>query len=472
MGRFRWYFYAMRSHTVPPRLHRLVALFALLLAVLGACSSGDSNETATDDSTDTTLPDADSGSGSDDDSGPAVPVLNAVRVAEIGQSLVGDGITPAHVNCVIERSEGDTQLTAVLAGLGGPGFELSPEGYTALAVGFHGCVEPEILTTALSGLAGGADDAEVAAFDSCMTDRIAQELDGDLAYTGVSALLVGFPVPEGAQEATLDALTGCVGARTVATQLAARAEQEQAYAIEVDVDCAEELLDETVLEQYWQTAVTGEGEALELGDQLESCTTEFESDLSDEIPASFVPFSGNGELAGVVPTLRNGLYTEAPPMSLADGVDYSARLTTVDGVIDIDLFEETAPVTVNNFVSLARDGFYDATIFHRVLEGFMAQAGDPTGSGTGGPGYTFADEATGMADVDRRGLLAMANSGPDTNGSQFFITFAPATHLTGLHTVFGEVTNGDDILGAVDLRDPANPTGRGEQIISLEIIEG
>ena len=137
----------------------------------------------------------------------------------------------------------------------------------------------------------------------------------------------------------------------------------------------------------------------------------------------------------------------------------------------IDLFEETAPVTVNSFVALARDGYYDGTVFHRVLEGFMAQAGDPTGTGTGGPGYSFADEDTALTAIDRRGLLAMANSGPDTNGSQFFITFEPADFLTGLHAVFGEVIDGDDVLAEVDLRDPDAPTTRGEQLLSITIVE-
>ena len=101
----------------------------------------------------------------------------------------------------------------------------------------------------------------------------------------------------------------------------------------------------------------------------------------------------------------------------------------------------------------------------------MAQGGDPSNTGSGGPGYTFDDEESGLTPVDRRGLLAMANSGPNTNGSQFFITFDAATHLDGLHTVFGEVIEGDEVLAAIDLRDPAAPTSRGEQLISVEITE-
>jgi cyclophilin family peptidyl-prolyl cis-trans isomerase len=126
---------------------------------------------------------------------------------------------------------------------------------------------------------------------------------------------------------------------------------------------------------------------------------------------------------------------------------------------------------VNNFVQLAREGFYDNTTFHRVLDGFMAQAGDPTGTGRGGPGYRFEDEVDGGAALDRKGLLAMANSGPDSNGSQFFITFAETDFLTGLHTLFGEVTQGIEIVDAIELRDPASPTGPGQLVESITIIE-
>ena len=101
----------------------------------------------------------------------------------------------------------------------------------------------------------------------------------------------------------------------------------------------------------------------------------------------------------------------------------------------------------------------------------MAQGGDPTATGSGGPGFNFDDEPAALTSIDRRGLLAMANAGPNTNGSQFFITFEPATFLDGLHAVFGEVIDGDDVLSQIDLRDPAAPTTRGESLVSVEILE-
>ncbi|MDG1489409.1 MAG: peptidylprolyl isomerase [Actinomycetota bacterium] len=158
-------------------------------------------------------------------------------------------------------------------------------------------------------------------------------------------------------------------------------------------------------------------------------------------------------------------------MTIETGATYLATVTTADGEMIFELFAETAPVTVNNFINLVNDGFYDGLLFHRVLEDFMAQSGDPTGLGTGGPGYQFADEVDNGPPMEARGLLAMANSGPGTNGSQFFITFAPTSHLTGKHTVFGQLIGGDDVLSAIDLRDPEQPTSRGEVILTIQITE-
>ena len=126
----------------------------------------------------------------------------------------------------------------------------------------------------------------------------------------------------------------------------------------------------------------------------------------------------------------------------------NATLHTNHGALELELFDEDAPKTVENFVNLARDGFYDGVIFHRVIPDFMIQGGDPTGTGSGGPGYTFEDEINQHKVV--RGALAMANAGPDTNGSQFFLVTAEATPwLDGKHTVFGRVTNGMDVVDAI-----------------------
>ncbi|MDQ4005816.1 MAG: peptidylprolyl isomerase, partial [Actinomycetota bacterium] len=153
-------------------------------------------------------------------------------------------------------------------------------------------------------------------------------------------------------------------------------------------------------------------------------------------------------------------YKEQPEMQIDTTKDYTAVLKTSCGTIELELFADQTPVTVNNFVVLSRDGFYDGLTFHRVIPGFMAQGGDPKGDGTGGPGYTFEDEFVDELTFSEPGLLAMANSGPATNGSQFFITVAPAEHLNGLHTIFGKVTKGMDALKEIETRgtDAGTPT--------------
>ena len=142
-------------------------------------------------------------------------------------------------------------------------------------------------------------------------------------------------------------------------------------------------------------------------------------------------------------------YAVAPRMTIDPNTTYLAHIQTNKGNITLELFASEAPKTVNNFVFLARDGFYNDVIFHRVIPGFMIQGGDPDGTGTGGPGYKFQDEFDSSLGFDRTGILAMANAGPGTNGSQFFITVAPTTHLNGAHTIFGEVTGGQDVVDAI-----------------------
>ena len=137
-------------------------------------------------------------------------------------------------------------------------------------------------------------------------------------------------------------------------------------------------------------------------------------------------------------------YSAPPPMTIDTNKQYTATIETGKGNLILELFASDVPVTVNNFVFLAREGFYDNTTFHRVIPDFMAQGGDPTGTGTGGPGYKFADEFTKHTHVT--GTLSMANAGPNTNGSQFFITYAPQSHLDNRHSVFGKLIDGMDIL--------------------------
>ena len=144
-------------------------------------------------------------------------------------------------------------------------------------------------------------------------------------------------------------------------------------------------------------------------------------------------------------------YSAPPPVTIDTSKQYTAIIETEKGDLVLELFASDVPVTVNNFIFLAREGFYDDTTFHRVISNFMAQGGDPTGTGTGGPGYTFADEFTKHTHVT--GALSMANAGPDTNGSQFFITYTPQKHLDGKHSVFGQLIDGMDVLGAIEQGD-------------------
>ncbi len=165
-------------------------------------------------------------------------------------------------------------------------------------------------------------------------------------------------------------------------------------------------------------------------------------------------------------------WSSPPAMEIDPSKSYEAVFVTEIGDFRVRLYADQAPVTVNNFVFLANQGYYDNTTFHRVLPGFMAQGGDPTGTGGGGPGYTFEDEFDPELQFDKGGLLAMANRGPNTNGGQFFITFAPTLHLNGLHTIFGEVIEGGEVLNSLRPRDPqANPNYQGDGLVSIEIIE-
>jgi peptidyl-prolyl cis-trans isomerase B (cyclophilin B) len=128
---------------------------------------------------------------------------------------------------------------------------------------------------------------------------------------------------------------------------------------------------------------------------------------------------------------------------------YTVTMETTRGTITLELYPQHAPATVNNFVFLAKEGFYDGLKFHRVISNFMIQGGDPTGTGTSGPGYKFKDEVIGNPLKHETGVISMANAGPNTNGSQFFITHAPQPHLNGKHTVFGKVTSGQDVVNAI-----------------------
>lgn len=173
-----------------------------------------------------------------------------------------------------------------------------------------------------------------------------------------------------------------------------------------------------------------------------------------------------------VPQAGSGQYDSYPPMTIDTAKKYFATFKLAKGgEFVVQLYPDKAPLTVNSFVFLAREGYYDGTTFHRVLEGFMAQGGDPTGTGMGGPGYQFANEDSDLT-FDREGVVAMANAGRDTNGSQFFITFAAVPRLNGGYTIFGQVVQGMDVVKGITRRDPEqNPSYTGDVIETITITE-
>jgi peptidyl-prolyl cis-trans isomerase B (cyclophilin B) len=146
-------------------------------------------------------------------------------------------------------------------------------------------------------------------------------------------------------------------------------------------------------------------------------------------------------------------YDNPPEMHIDPNQEYHAVIETGRGNIELELYPKYAPQTVNNFVFLAGEGFYDGVKFHRVINNFMIQGGDPTGTGSGGPGYRFGDEFKGNPLKHERGVISMANAGPNTNGSQFFITHSPQPHLNGKHTVFGKVVQGQEVVDAIKQGD-------------------
>ena len=178
------------------------------------------------------------------------------------------------------------------------------------------------------------------------------------------------------------------------------------------------------------------------------------------------------QASAAAPAVSAKQYPAAPPMTIDVKKQYFATFKMAKGVeFIVQLYPDKAPIAVNSFVFLAKDGFFNGVTFHRVLEGFMAQGGDPTGTGMGGPGYEFVNEDSDLK-FDKAGVVAMANAGRDTNGSQFFITFGPTEQLNGGYTIFGQVTSGMDAVSAITRRDPdQNPNFNGDVITSITIEE-
>ena len=189
-----------------------------------------------------------------------------------------------------------------------------------------------------------------------------------------------------------------------------------------------------------------------------------------EVPLTEVPQAQ--ESLTEVPQESSFQYDAYPPMTIDVSKEYFANVKMAEGgEFTIQLFPDKAPKTVNSFVFLAREGYFNGLTFHRVLEGFMAQGGDPTGTGGGGPGYEFENEESDLT-FDKAGVVAMANAGPDTNGSQFFITFGPTPHLNGGYTIFGQVIEGMDVVNGITLRNPDEaPTFTGDVMETITITE-
>lgn len=179
-----------------------------------------------------------------------------------------------------------------------------------------------------------------------------------------------------------------------------------------------------------------------------------------------------GYFSNRAPEVTSKQYDAPPPMTIDPSKQYFATVKLAKGgEFVIQLYPDKAPITVNSFVFLAREGYFNGVTFHRVLEGFMAQGGDPTGTGGGGPGYEFVNEDSDLT-FDKAGVVAMANAGRDTNGSQFFITFGPTPQLNGGYTIFGQVIEGMDVVNEITLRDPdQNPNFPGDTIESVTIME-
>lgn len=175
-----------------------------------------------------------------------------------------------------------------------------------------------------------------------------------------------------------------------------------------------------------------------------------------------------------VQALADRQYDAPPPMALTEGADYFARVQMENGAaFVIELFPESAPQTVNSFIFLAREGWFDGVTFHRVLPGFVAQTGDPSGTGQGGPGYTIPNEIDPDLSHDSAGMVAMANSGPDTNGSQWYVTLNDVSQLDGSYTIFGQVVEGLEVVEAITPRDPSrNPQAPlGDRIDTITVEE-
>ncbi|MDG2300915.1 MAG: peptidylprolyl isomerase [Acidimicrobiales bacterium] len=394
-------------------------------------------------------------------------VLFSIQIAE---ALIGGPVGGESESCLFASAQSNPDFADAISAVLSNQAQLSGIEFSNLVTGVRDCVGFERMNEAIAiglSLGEGSDD-----LFQCLMKQTADS-NGDAAFVGLAAVTVQYPIPPEYADATVETLTTCVPDDLLANQLSLQYLQTRNFSVDVDLDClTSELASSGIAPSFWEAAfLTQDAEQLAaVAALVTSCEKALHEGLLTSVPEDFVPWEGQRALTEVAPPARNNAYSEAPPMTIDTSGPYQAIITTADGDMTFDLLEDTAPNTVNNFVNLTEDGYYDGVIFHRVIEGFMAQGGDPTGQGTGGPGYQFGDEVDDGPAMESRGLLAMANAGRGTNGSQFFITFEPTPHLTGNHTIFGTLTNGDDVLSAIDLRDPASPASHGEVILEIRII--
>ena len=441
----------------------LTSVLAISLLITAACGGSETTEGET--------------SQNESDQTEATPDPNltlpaeVVFAAQIAQSLLGEPLTETDQSCLFTTATDNNEFAEAISAVLDQNASLTPTYFKSLITSVRDCVGQQRMSDAIAlGLSLNEQNPELS---ECLNDAFVNDPSED-AFLGMAAITAGIPVPLDVASQTIDTLNNCVSIDVIANQLALQYEQLQSFQKAVDQEClVEELNAYPGIDNFWEAAfVTQDVQQLEGISQLvELCEEPLFADFLQEIPDSFVPWSGQRTLAAVSPLLRNNIYLSPPPNALDDGTQYEATIVTSDGSMTFELFADEAPLAVNNFVGLSRDGFYDGLTFHRVLEGFMAQGGDPTGIGTGSPGYRFEDEVDPNLIFDSRGILAMANSGPDTNGSQFFITFVPTPHLDGNYTIFGKLIEGDTVLSAINLRDPANPDNKGQEILEIQIQE-
>ena len=380
--------------------------------------------------------------------------------------------SPEAVDCLVGEADANATFERALAANMPVFSNFGDETLYAVSTSINGCVDAVSLGGWAMEAVGPTGDVRDTA-PLCFADEFSGA-DGDDLFHIFIALSFQYRYDPEFVPAITNTLSTCTPVTGLAPLFANQAEAESNYDTVIDRDCFFDSIDNReASEAFWSTLIDGQVPPFTvMTPYLAECATVANAELADGVPADFVPWSGTGALASVAPAARANAYATPPPMSIDPAGSYTAVFATGGGEIRIELFADTAPVTVNNFVSLARDGFFDQTIFHRVLDEFMAQGGDPTGTGTGGPGYQFQDETVGGPALDKPGLLAMANSGPNTNGSQFFITFVATEWLTGNHTVFGEVVAGMDIVDTIERRDPSAPASRGQVVESVTILEG